>query len=75
VIDRGTGELVEAIDVGGTTETASTTGDGKYLLLPISSSNEFRVLDAVTRGEVARFDYVGEYPWSVTTVGGPNYCH
>ena len=25
--------------------------------------------------EVARFDDVGAYPWSVTTVGGQNYCH
>ncbi|MET0411713.1 MAG: hypothetical protein ABW217_10480 [Polyangiaceae bacterium] len=75
VIDRTNGDLIESIDVGGTTETASTTGDGKYLLLPLSSSNEFTVLDAVTRGEVARFGDVGEYPWSVTTVGGQNYCH
>jgi YVTN family beta-propeller protein len=75
VIDRTNGEMIEAIDVGGTTETASTTSDGKYLLLPISSANEFAVLDAVTRGEVARFGDVGHYPWSVTTVGGQNYCH
>lgn len=75
VIDRNSGDLIESIDVGGTTETASTSGDGKYLLLPLSSSNEFAVLDAVTRGEVARFGDVGQYPWSVTTVGGQNYCH
>jgi YVTN family beta-propeller protein len=75
VIDRTNGDMIESIDVGGTTETASTTQDGKYLLLPISSSNEFAVLDAVTRGEVARFGDVGQYPWSVTTVGGQNYCH
>lgn len=75
VIDRTNGDLIESINVGGTTETASTSGDGKYLLLPLSSSNEFAVLDAVTRGEVARFGDVGQYPWSVTTVGGQNYCH
>lgn len=75
VVDRLTGELVEALDVGGTTETASTTGDGRYLLVPVSSANEFTVIDAVTREEVARFQNVGEYPWSVTTVGGQNYCH
>lgn len=75
VIDRMTGSLVEAMDVGGTTETASTTRDGKYLLLPISSTNQFSVFDVATRTEVARFDDVGEYPWSVTTVGGQNYCH
>lgn len=75
VIDRTSGDLIESIDVGGTTETASTTADGKYLLLPLSSSNEFAVLDAVSRGELARFGDVGDYPWSVTTVGGQNYCH
>jgi YVTN family beta-propeller protein len=75
VTDRETGERDELLDVGGTTETGSTTADGRFLLLPISSQNEFRVLDAVTRNEVAVFDNVGQYPWSVTTVGGQNYCH
>jgi YVTN family beta-propeller protein len=75
VIDRMSGELLEALDVGGTTETASTTKDGKYLLLPLSSTDQFAVLDVVTRKEVARFNDVGVYPWSVTTVGGQNYCH
>ncbi len=75
VIDRRTGALIEAMDVGGTTETASTSGDGRYLLLPISSTNQFSVFDAATRTEVARFDDVGTYPWSVTTMGGQNYCH
>ena len=75
VIDRESGELIERIDVGGTTETAATTADGKYLLLPISSDNAFAVLDVETREEVKRFANVGKYPWSVTTVGGQNYCH
>ncbi len=75
VIDRMSGELIEALDVGGTTETASTTQDGRHLLLPLSSTNQFAVLDMTTRKEVARFDDVGEYPWSVTTMGGQNYCH
>jgi DNA-binding beta-propeller fold protein YncE len=75
VLDRTTGELIEGLDVGGTTETASTTGDGRYLLLPLSSTNQFAVLDVTTHAEVARFDDVGTYPWSVTTVGGQNYCH
>ncbi len=75
VIDRTTGRLIESLDVGGTTETASTTGDGRYLLLPISSTNQFSVFDVTTRTEVARFDDVGSYPWSVTTIGGQNYCH
>jgi YVTN family beta-propeller protein len=75
IIDRMSGELIEALDVGGTTETASTTGDGRFLLLPLSSSNQFAVYDVSTHAEVARFDDVGTYPWSVTTVGGQNYCH
>lgn len=75
VIDRRTGNLVESLDVGGTTETAATTRDGRYLLLPISSTNQFAVFDPATRTELARFDGVGTYPWSVTTVGGQNYCH
>jgi YVTN family beta-propeller protein len=75
VIDRTSGELIERLDVGGTTETASTTGDGRYLLLPLSSTNQFAVYDVTTHSEVARFDDVGTYPWSVTTVGGQNYCH
>jgi YVTN family beta-propeller protein len=75
VIDRRDGTLIESLDVGGTTETASTTGDGRYLLLPLSSTNQFAVLDVASHAEVARFDDVGTYPWSVTTVGGQNYCH
>jgi YVTN family beta-propeller protein len=75
VIDRQDGSLIESLDVGGTTETASTTQDGRYLLLPLSSTNQFAVLDVTTHAEVARFDDVGQYPWSVTTVGGQNYCH
>lgn len=75
IIDRMSGELIEALDVGGTTETASTTGDGRYLLLPLSSTDQFAVYDVSTHTEVARFDDVGNYPWSVTTVGGQNYCH
>ncbi len=75
VIDRVTGERDELLPLGGTTETGSTTADGRYLLLPLSSSGEFVVLDAVDRSEIARFGDVGQYPWSVTTVGGQNYCH
>lgn len=75
VIDRRTGNLLESLDVGGTTETAATTREGRYLLLPISSTNQFSAHDAAKRTEVARFDDVGVYPWSVTTVGGQNYCH
>lgn len=75
VIDRRDGHLIESLEVGGTTETASTTADGRYLLLPLSSTDQLAVLDVTTRAEVARFDDVGRYPWSVTTIGGQNYCH
>lgn len=75
IIDRISGELDERIDVGGTTETAATTADGKYLLLPISSANELVVLDIESREIVKRFENVGVYPWSVTTIGGQSYCH
>ncbi|HKP57856.1 MAG TPA: hypothetical protein VJV78_14085 [Polyangiales bacterium] len=75
VIDRESGDLIERIDVGGTTETAATTQDGRYLLLPISSANAFAVYDVETHNEVQRFEGVGKYPWSVTTMGGQNYCH
>lgn len=75
VVERRTGSLIESMDVGGTTETASTSADGRYLLLPISSTNQFSVFDVAQRREVARFDDVGAYPWSVTTLGGQNSCH
>jgi hypothetical protein len=75
VIDRQSGAPIASLAVGGTTETASTTADGKYLLLPLSSSNSFVVWDLVQREEVMHFENVGEYPWSVTTIGGQSYCH
>ncbi|MDD9945627.1 MAG: YncE family protein [Myxococcales bacterium] len=75
VIDRMTGKLVERLDVGGTTETASTTSDGRHLLLPVSSANELSIIDMQTREEIERFENVGQYPWSVATWGGQNYCH
>jgi hypothetical protein len=33
------------------------------------------VWDIPEREEVMRFEGVGQYPWSVTTIGGQNYCH
>jgi YVTN family beta-propeller protein len=75
VIDRQTGASIDSLAVGGTTETASTTADGRYLLLPLSSTNQFAIWDIVQREEVALFEGVGEYPWSVATTGGQNYCH
>jgi YVTN family beta-propeller protein len=75
VIDRQTGAAIDSLAVGGTTETASTSADGRYLLLPLSSTNQFAIWDVVEREEVALFEGVGVYPWSVTTAGGQNYCH
>ncbi len=75
VVNAVTGELVSAIDMGGTTETAATTADGRYLLAPVSSAGALSVLDVTTLEEVARFEGVGTNPWSVTTLSGQNYCH
>ena len=74
VLDRDSGELLDTLDVGGTTETGTTTPDGK-LLLPISSAGAVLVYDTATHEELARFDGVGTYPWSVSTAAGQNYCH
>jgi DNA-binding beta-propeller fold protein YncE len=75
VVDKDTQSLVDDIDVGGTTETASTTADGKYIVVPVSSANKVVILDAVTHAIVKTFDGVGDYPWSVTIPFGQNYCH
>lgn len=74
VVDRASGALLDTLDVGGTTETATTTADG-LLLLPLSSANAVAVIDTVTHEELARFEDVGVYPWSVATATGQNYCH
>lgn len=74
ILDRESGEVLDTLDVGGTTETATTTTDGR-LLLPISSTGEVVVIDTATHEELARFSGVGTYPWSVTTADGQNYCH
>ncbi|MCK6525545.1 YncE family protein [Myxococcota bacterium] len=74
VLDRERGELITTLDVGGTTETGTTTPSGR-LLLPISSSGEVIVIDTATHAELARFGGVGTYPWSVATADGQNYCH
>ncbi|HET6332270.1 MAG TPA: DUF5074 domain-containing protein, partial [Polyangiales bacterium] len=75
VIDTDTGEITDHIAVGGTTETASTTPDGKWIVAAVSSANKVVVIDAVTNEIVKTFDNVGKYPWSVTIPNGQNYCH
>ncbi len=74
VIDAATGELIDTIDVGGTTETGTTTPDGR-LLVPVSSANSMAVIDTATREILATYEDVGIYPWSVATASGQNYCH
>ncbi len=74
ILDRESGEVIDTLDVGGTTETGTTTPDGR-LLLPISSTGEVAVIDTATHEELARFSGVGTYPWSAATADGQNYCH
>jgi len=75
VVNTTTGEILERIDVGGNTETASTTADGKLIVATVSSANRVVVIDVATRKIKKTFDGVGKYPWSVTIPNGQNYCH
>ena len=75
VVDTEQGEILERIDVGGNTETASTSADGKLIVATVSSANKVVVLDVATRTIKKTFDNVGSYPWSVTIPKGQNYCH
>jgi DNA-binding beta-propeller fold protein YncE len=75
VADTAKMQLAGTIDVGGTTETASTSADGKYIVATVSSANRVVIIDAATQSIVKTFDNVGSYPWSVTIPRGQNYCH
>jgi DNA-binding beta-propeller fold protein YncE len=75
VVDTDLREVVKKIPVGGNTETASTTRDGKYIVAAVSSTNRVVVIDAVTKDIIRTFDNIGRYPWSVTIPRGQNYCH
>lgn len=75
VADTAAMRLAGTIDVGGTTETASTSADGKYIVATVSSANRVVVIDAATQTVVKTFENLGSYPWSVTIPGGQNYCH
>jgi DNA-binding beta-propeller fold protein YncE len=75
VVDTDLRQVVKNIPVGGNTETASTTRDGKYIVAAVSSANRVVVIDTVTKAIVHTFDNVGRYPWSVTIPRGQNYCH
>jgi YVTN family beta-propeller protein len=75
VVDTEVRQVVKKIPVGGNTETASTTADGKFIVAAVSSANRVVVIDTVTKSVVRTFDHVGRYPWSVTIPRGQNYCH
>lgn len=75
VVNTATFQITKRIPVGGNTETAATTADGKYIIAAVSSANRVVVIDAETEQVVKTFENVGNYPWSVTIPGGQNYCH
>jgi YVTN family beta-propeller protein len=75
VVDINRGAILRRIDVGGNTETASTTADGRYIVAAVSSANRVVIIDARTQEIRKIFENVGKYPWSVTIPGGQNYCH
>ncbi|MET0283469.1 MAG: YncE family protein [Polyangiales bacterium] len=75
VLDTETMEVRDRIPVGGNTETASTTRDGKYVVAAVSGANRVVIIDTMTNTIVKSFDNFGNYPWSVTIPLGQNYCH
>jgi YVTN family beta-propeller protein len=75
VVNGRTARLAGTISVGGTTATAATTADGKYIVAAVSSANRVVVIDAASQTVVKTFENVGAYPWSVTIPLGQNYCH
>jgi YVTN family beta-propeller protein len=75
VVDTETNTITSRIPVGGNTETAATTADGKWIVAAVSSAGSVVVIDAVTNEIVKTFENVGKYPWSVTIPMGQNYCH
>jgi YVTN family beta-propeller protein len=75
VVDTTSGTIQRRIDVGGNTETASTTADGAFVVATVSGADRVVFIDAQT-GTIARsFEGMGKYPWSVTIPNGQNYCH
>ncbi|MCI0340332.1 MAG: beta-propeller fold lactonase family protein [Planctomycetales bacterium] len=75
VVDMARQLLERRIPVGGNTETAATTGDGRWIVACVSGANKVVIIDPVTLAIVKEFPGVGRYPWSVTIPGGQNYCH
>jgi YVTN family beta-propeller protein len=75
VHDTVAGKVLKRIFVGGNTETASTTADGKYIVAAVSGANRVVVIEVATQRIHKIFENVGKYPWSVTIPNGQNYCH
>lgn len=75
VVDLDTRKIVSRIEVGGNTETAATTPDGKYIVAAVSGANRVVVIEAATGKVFKVFENIGQYPWSVTIPKGQNYCH
>jgi YVTN family beta-propeller protein len=75
VVDTARGEITGRIPVGGNTETAATTADGRWIIAAVSGADRVVVIDPATERVVDTIDGVGRYPWSVTIPGGQNYCH
>jgi YVTN family beta-propeller protein len=75
VINTDTKQKEAIIAVGGTTETASTTADGRYIVAAVSSADSVVVIDATSNDVIKTFNGVGKYPWTVTIPLGQNYCH
>jgi DNA-binding beta-propeller fold protein YncE len=75
VVDTAAGAVVARIPVGGNTETAATTADGRYIVATVSSAARVVFIDAETHAVARSFEGVGRYPWSVTIPNGQNYCH
>jgi YVTN family beta-propeller protein len=75
VVDTRTRTILDRIAVGGNTETASTSADGKYIVAAVSSANRVVVIEAATGETVKTFDDMGVYPWSLVIPRGQNYCH
>ncbi len=75
VVDTAAGRIMARIEVGGNTETAATTADGRYIVAAVSGADRVVVIDPETAQVTKAFEGVGKYPWSVTIPFGQNYCH
>lgn len=75
VVDTAAGAIVGRLPVGGNTETAATTADGRWIVAAVSGADRVVVIDPVSAEVAATLDDVGRYPWSVTIPGGQSYCH